>query len=195
MSLMVWLLLATVLGATGMPVTDLTADIHVEDRVEYYPIEGRTARDLVVQMESLGPIRSVTGRRAAGYTASEVQWEHSHEMREGSCRINYLDVSVTVVTTLPKWVTKHGEAGLAAQWKAFTARLLEHEATHREHMLLAAVAVRRAILAIPPQADCRSLERVIDRAARQQTRHYAAESRKYDALTEFGAKQGVRLTL
>lgn len=192
---MVWSLVATLVGAIGMSVTDATPDVHVEDRVEYYPIEGRTARELVAQMESLGPVRSVTGRHAAGYTSAEVIWEHSHEMREGACRVSHLDVSVIVVTTLPKWVTRHREAGLAAQWKAFTANLLEHEATHREHMLLAAAAVRRAILAIPAQADCRSLERAIDRAARQQTRHYAAESRKYDALTDFGATQGVRLTL
>ena len=193
MSLIVWSLVATLSGAAGMSVSD--ADVHVEDRVEYYPIEGRTARDLVAQMDALGPIRSVTGRRASGYTASEVLWEHSREMHEGTCRVRHLDVSVTIVTTLPKWVAKHREPGLTVRWKGFMANLLAHEATHREHMLLAAAAVRRAILAIPPQSDCRSLERAIDRAARQQTRHYAAESRKYDALTDFGAKQGVRLDL
>lgn len=193
MSLIAWWLVATLSGAAEMSFT--VADIHVEDRVEYYPIEGRTSRELVAQMEVLGPIRSVTGRRASGYTASEVLWEHSREMHEGTCRVSHLDVSVSVVTTLPKWVAKHAEPGLSVRWKGFMANLLEHEATHREHMLLAAVAVRRAILAIPPQSDCGHLERAIDRAARQQTRHYAAESRKYDALTDFGAKQGVRLDL
>lgn len=186
-----WLLLA-VLGTDGGPPESITVD----DRIEYYRIEGRTARELVAQMELLGPVGSVTGRRAAGYTESEVAWEHSHEMREGACRLNYLDVSVTIVITLPEWVRPTRERpALAAQWKGFMANLREHEATHRQHGLQAAAAVRQAILAMPPHADCRSLERAIGKAARQEMRRYAAEGRKYDALTEFGAKQGVRLNL
>ena len=187
----VWLLLAA-LGTDGGPSESITVD----DRVEYYRIEGRTARELVAQMELLGPVGSVTGRRATGYTQSEVVWEHSHEMREGACQLNYLDVSVTIVITLPGWVRpRRAPPALVAQWKGFMANLREHEATHRQHGLQAAVAVRQAILAMPPHADCRSLERAIGKAARQEIRRYVAAGRKYDALTDYGAKQGVRLHL
>lgn len=90
-------LIATLLGTTSMPVGKYpSADIQVEDHVEYYRIDGGTARELVAQMALLGPIGSVTGRRAAGFTASELIWEHSHEMHERVCQLNYVDVSVTL---------------------------------------------------------------------------------------------------
>lgn len=187
-------LVATLLGMAGMILSP--PDIRVADRVEYYRIEGRTARELVAQMELLGPLGSVTGRRAAGYTDSEVAWGHAHEMREGACRLVDLDVSVTIVTTLPEWVRpRSGRSALTVQWKGFLASLRQHEATHRQHGLQSASAVQHAILAIPPQADCRRLELAIGRAARREIRRYAALSRQYDALTEFGAKEGVRLKL
>ncbi len=195
MSLMELSLIATLLGTIG--VADVTCSppgIQVEDRVEYYRIEGRTARELAAQMELFGPVGSVTGRRAAGYTESELVWEHSHEMREGACRLNYLDVGVTIVTTLPEWVPpKRGRSVLAKQWRGFMASLREHEAMHRQHGLQAAAAVLQSILAISLHAHCKDLERAIYRAARREIRRFAAESRKDDALTEFGAKQGVRL--
>lgn len=111
-------------------------------------------------MELRGPLGSVTGKRAAGYTDSKVAWQHAREMRGGVCRLIDLDVRVAIVITLPERVRlRSGRSALAVQWKGFMEKLRQHEATHRQHGLQAAAAVRQAILAIPPQADCRSLER------------------------------------
>ncbi len=196
MSLNVLSLVAALLATAGVDdVAYSPPAIEVKERVEYYRIQGRTVNELAAQMKLLGPVGSVTGKRASGYTDSEVVWEHARETHEGKCRLSELNVSVTIVTTLPEWVrTRPGRSALAAQWSRFMAKLREHEAVHRQHGLQAAEAVRTAVGAIPTQPDCRSLERAVDRVARREVRRYAAESRKYDALTDFGAKQGVRLT-
>ncbi|MFD0739288.1 DUF922 domain-containing protein [Lysobacter koreensis] len=145
-------------------------------------------------MQALGPVGSATGQRAAGYTDAQVSWRHAREMDDGACRLRELEVDVAIVTTLPEWVRpRNGRSGLAVQWKSFMAKLRAHEATHRQHGLQSAAAVREAILALPPQSDCRRLAQTIDRAARREIRRHAALSRRYDALTDFGAKEGVRL--
>lgn len=167
--------------------------IEITDHVEHYRIEGTTARELSVQMQQLGP-RNDLGQRANGLTRWQVEWSHASEVSSGACRLTSMKVSISVVTTLPQWQPpRQAQPALVRQWEQFLVKLQQHEATHRQHGLQAAEAVRETVQAVPPQADCHALERAIASAGRKEVRRYVAESRKYDALTNFGLKEGVRL--
>jgi len=171
----------------------MTQGIEVTDRVEHYRIEGERARELAAQMQQHGPLNHF-GQHANGLTSWQVEWSHTSEMRDGTCRLIALKVNTTVVTTLPQWQPpRQVRPALVRQWDKFLVKLQQHEAAHRQHGLQAAIAVREAAQAIPPQADCHALERAIASAGRREVRRYVAESRKYDVLTNFGLKEGVRL--
>lgn len=167
--------------------------IEIADRVEHYRVEGATARELTEQMQHRGPLNDV-GQRANGLTHWQIEWTHASEMSDGACHLTALKVHIEVVTTLPQWQPPlQVKPSLIRQWEKFLIKLQQHEATHREHGLQAATAVREAVQAISPQVDCHLLERAIARAGRKEIRRYAIESRRYDTLTNFGFKEGVRL--
>ena len=184
-----WLLLAA-LGVHASPRDPITVD----ERIEYYRIVGRTSAQLAAQMERLGPVRTLGGKRSTALTRWELAWNHIPEMRDGLCHPVDLDVQVSVVITLPEWSPPpSADRELAAKWRTFMARVREHEDMHRRHGLQAASALRQAVAVLPPHPDCRSLARAVTIAGRQEIRRYARISRAYDVDTDYGKKKGVRL--
>ena len=184
-----WLLLAA-LGTDTRP----PESIAVDERIEYYRIEGRTSVQLAAQMERLGPVRTLGGMRSTALTRWELAWNHISELRDGLCHPVDLDVQVSVVITLPEWSPSRAvDRELAVKWRAFMSRVREHEDVHRRHGLQAASALQQAVAALPPQPDCRSLARAVTIAGRQEIRRYARISRAYDVDTDYGKKKGVRL--
>ena len=184
-----WLLLAE-LDTSASP----SGSITVDERIEYYRIEGRTSVELAAQLERLGPGRALGCKRSTALTRWELDWNHGAEMRGGMCQLVALDVQVSVVITLPQWSPSPPvDRRLVATWRAFMARLREHEDVHRRHGLQAAQALQHAVAILPPQSDCRSLAKAVTSAGRQEIRRYARISRAYDVDTGYGVKQGVRL--
>jgi len=167
--------------------------VRIDERVEYYRIEGRDLSALATQMKQHGPLHGSNGRRSAGVTHWEVAWSHRSQMQADGCRLVDLDVHVDIRVTLPRWEGDRGNSRSVREWRRFFASLELHEATHRQHGRDAAVAVRDALWTVPVHPTCAQLERALDRAARRQLRRYAALTRRYDMQTGFGASEGVRL--
>lgn len=167
--------------------------VRIDERVEYYRIEGQDHRELYEQMRALGPVHASSGRRGVGDTRWTVTWTQRGAMVDGQCRLADLEVVAEIRVMLPQWSGERGNRPLVREWRRYLASLEEHEEGHRRHGREAASAIRDAIWALPPQPDCATLERAVNRVARQQLRRYAALTRRYDAQTDFGATQGVHL--
>ncbi len=166
--------------------------VHLEERVEYYPIHGQDLRELAVQMQLHGPTHVSTGRQSAGTTLWSISWSHRLEMRDGRCALDSLDIYAAIRTTLPRWDGDRGNGPTVREWRRYLSSLRLHEATHVQHGREAAEATREAMLAVPPQETCALLARALQRAAQGQLRRYTRLTRRYDALTDYGATQGVR---
>lgn len=176
----------------GMARAEVPARVQVEEHVEYYRIQGRDLRELAVQMQLHGPAHSATGRRTAGTTHWSITWSHRLGMRNGQCALESLDVDAVIRVTLPRWDGDRGGRPIVREWRRFLTSLELHEATHVRHGREAASAVRDAMVAVPPQATCALLTGELARAARGQLRRFTRLTRRYDALTDYGAAQGVR---
>ena len=170
-----------------------TAEVMIEERIDSYRIFGRSALELAGQMREYGPQHAYGDRRLAGSTDWHVTWTYQSLPRRDRCELISVTVGAQIVTTLPSWSGARVDSDLAREWKRFYASLETHEAGHIQHGREAVIAVRDAMLAIPAAADCKLLRRALDNAARAQLRRYTGITRRYDADTEFGLRQGVQL--
>lgn len=170
-----------------------TAEVVIEERVNPYRIFGRSALELAGQMREYGPQHAYGDRRLAGSTDWHLTWTYQSLPRRDRCDLISVTVGAEIVTTLPSWSGARVDSDLAREWKRFYASLEAHEAGHVQHGREAAIAVRDAMLAIPTAPDCKLLRRALDNAARAQLRRYTGITRRYDADTEYGLRQGVQL--
>ncbi|WP_082607241.1 DUF922 domain-containing protein [Lysobacter sp. Root983] len=170
-----------------------TAEVSIEERIATYRIFGRSALELAGQMRQYGPQHAYGGRRLAGSTDWNVTWTYQSLPRRDRCELISVTVGAEIVTTLPEWSGARVDSDLAREWRRFYKSLQAHEAGHVQHGREAVIAVRDAMLARRSAPDCKLLRRALDDAARAQLRRYTGLTRRYDAQTEFGLRQGVQL--
>ena len=164
-------------------------------QVVYYDISGRTARDLLEQMQAKGPA-DPSGSRFPAYTKWRVSWNFRYESTPGSCKLTELTASVEGTMTLPHWVdADNAPAPLAKEWRNFVAALRVHENGHYAHGEEAADEVQALAGSIQPAADCSDLTREIDDRAESVLDKYRALDAKYDRDTNHGEKQGAVLVI
>ena len=112
----------------------------------------------------------------------------------GNCSLDDLGINLEVQMTLPEWEPKrHADRLLVQGWPHYLAKLTEHEMGHRDNGVRAAFAVRDAISAIAPMADCGQLTSAVNAAGNAAIARLRDADTEYDRKTEHGARQGVRL--
>ena len=171
----------------------LAQDIEIKERTVYYAVQGTSASQLGAQMATRGPADRF-GRRAWGFTAWEVRTTYALTPTDRGCVIEQPHAHVDIVTTLPVWRKSAGASWpLRSRWRKMLVSLIRHEATHREHALLAARTATAELERTPVQPTCGDAEtraRQVLRAAVLQSRRLSLE---FDRDTRHGARQGVRL--
>ncbi|GAA5004924.1 DUF922 domain-containing protein [Pseudoluteimonas lycopersici] len=189
------------LALADAPVVDAPAstpgDVPVEigENLVRYAIKGDTTSELISQMAKLGPYDEGEGRRFQGFTEWSVQWNYQMASQPGgNCSLGDLKIDLKVQMTLPEWEPKrHADQLLVQEWPRYLAKLTEHEMGHRANGVRAAFAVRDAITAIAPMADCGQLASAVNAAGNAAIAQLKDADAEYDRETEHGARQGVRL--
>lgn len=194
-------ILVLALALADAPVADAPAstpaDVPVEigENLVRYAIKGDTTSELISQMAKLGPYDEGEGRRFQGFTEWRVQWNYQMAQLPGEgCSLNDLKIDLEVQMTLPEWEPKrHADRLLVQGWPYYLAKLTEHEMGHRDNGVRAAFAVRDAISAIAPMADCGQLTSAVNAAGNAAIARLRDADAEYDRQTDHGVKQGVRL--
>lgn len=194
-------LLALALAMEGAPVAvpaTPEADaipVEIGEKLVRYAIKGDTTSELISQMATLGPYDKNEERRFQGFTQWSVRWNYEmSQQADGTCSLETPTVALEVQMTLPEWEPKrHADHLLVQDWPVFLAKLTEHEMGHRANGVRAAFAVRDAIAAVAPMADCGQLASAVDEAGNAAIAQFNKADAEYDRQTEHGAKQGVRL--
>jgi len=119
---------------------------------KYYPITGRTSRQLINQMRRKGP---------QGYWAFArwyVRWS-------GTCR-----TSVRITYTFPRWVDKNrAPASLRKAWDRMIRNLKRHERGHGQHGINAAREIEKSRCRFDPKRITRkwaAQDKIYDRRTR-----------------------------
>jgi predicted secreted Zn-dependent protease len=193
--LLVALALADAPGADAHAGTPGDVPVEIDEKLVRYDIKGDTTSELISQMAELGPYDEAEGRRFDGYTQWSVRWTYQlSTQRGGHCSLGDLRIDLEVRMTLPEWQPKrHADRLLVQGWPRYLEKLTEHEMGHRDNGVRAAFAVRDAIAAIAPMADCGRLESAADAAGNAAIARLRGADVEYDRETAHGARQGVAL--
>ena len=193
--LFIALALANTPTADAPASTTSEVPVEIDEKLVRYPIKGDTTSELISQMAELGPYDKDEGRRFQGFTQWSVRWNYQLASQPGgNCSLDDLGINLEVQMTLPEWEpNRHADRLLVQGWPHYLAKLTEHEMGHRDNGVRAAFAVRDAISAIAPMADCGQLTSAVNAAGNAAIARLRDADTEYDRKTEHGARQGVRL--
>ncbi|MBI5623812.1 MAG: DUF922 domain-containing protein [Elusimicrobia bacterium] len=172
----------------------LEPGLAVRQEVVFYPVTGRTTKDLRSQIAASGPREHPHGRRYAAATEYRITWKFSYARGPAGCSVASASVALALRQVYPSW-TPPADAPKRHQrrWKKFSAALRVHEAGHGETALDGARSVLRTITHAPPAASCRELAASTKTACRSIVRETTARLREDDIRTGHGRTQGAFL--
>jgi len=157
-----------------------------------YFVSGQTAAELRQQMNRLGPADSHDGKIYDARTDWQINWRFTYQQKiNGQCVIQLAEVDVELTYILPQWRDEtSAPADLQQNWQTYLQALTLHEQGHGKRALETGEKIYRALLAVPPAADCPSLEESANAAARQVFDAGESLQAQYDRETGHGATQG-----
>lgn len=163
----------------------------VTPRIKWYDVTGSTAAELRRALDQLGPVGD-GGERFDAHTDWTVNWSYRFMQAPDRCALTSVSTSLSITTTLPRWVAGREEgSALARQWDAYLKALTLHEEGHAAIGRRAAAAVDATVSGLPSEMRCAQLEMAIAAAAEERLESARREERKYDEVTRHGATSGV----
>jgi predicted secreted Zn-dependent protease len=174
--------------------TAASADPTVTWKTEYYRISGKTASELIDQMQRLGPTDRQDGRRVWVNTAWSYRVHWGYRQTSAGCAAGDVSAAVGIAYLYPLWVDEaSGDADARDAWKKFIAAAKVHEPRHAENGIAAAEQAEAAVKAIAPQPTCDLFDKAAGTDIDTVTRRANEADGEYDRATEHGATQGMVL--
>lgn len=156
----------------------------------YYPADANTGGSLSAILRRSTP-PGMDGN--FGWTRWHVDWHyHWHFDANGVCRITDTTIALASTITLPTLV--NGSAAQTNAMNNFLEALRVHELGHVSIGTQAADAIDRALLDLPPMANCQILDSQAGRVAQHTLDQWRETERRYDSDTGHGRTQGAFLT-
>ena len=135
-----------------------SAKVSIKTNTKFYKITGRTARDFAQSMTKRGPYSRQHRARAWATAARDLDFQITHKIVKGNCRVQSARVNLRITYTMPKLVSKVS-ARERGKWKRMYGLLDRHEKVHGKLYRQLAHRADRALLRMKPAKSCRTLER------------------------------------
>ena len=178
-------------AALALVATSAQATPVVNASVKEYTVTGATETTVRESLDQ-SPV-SPDGKRRVGYTQADIRWQYESRARKGVCRVVSVKVTLTAVTTLPRWDAPPGvPASLRQSWSRFLAALTAHEQGHTDIALKAAQQIEAALWRAPSPKDCTGVNKQLDKLANDLFDTATTAQEKYDDDADHGATQGVK---
>lgn len=179
-----------VLGVGFMDTADsdvVQGEVTTLRREERYLLRGRTAADLVADLEQRRP----RDERFTGWTRWKMKWRFEPNLSGGTCAVAVVDVDLELTTVLPAWEPPvDADPALVAAWDGYLRALEAHEAVHGALARSAADRVHQALSALPGQDDCDRMRDLVNLTGQSEVQRLRLENSAFDTHTEHGASQG-----
>jgi predicted secreted Zn-dependent protease len=161
--------------------------------VEYFDIQGATARELREELSRLGPVAD-NGIRGDAFTRWQISWKFDLTERDKACIAGNFAVDLTVTMFLPRWVPPaDASAELIALWDRYSAAVRFHEDGHHRIALAAGQEVMRRLNAESRGQGCKALENRLKAVVDEVLIEYRARQADYDRETDSGRAQGTNI--
>lgn len=163
----------------------------IKDSIEYRDISGSSQDALTAALRQAGSSNE-NGDRFAANTRWQLRWNFRVEQHPGaSCALASAKTELDIRMTLPRWMPpKNASPVLVKKWNAFADALRKHEDGHRDIAIEAARVVTDRAGAVPPENDCATLKKRLERIADDTLREYKDKEASYDITTLHGQTQG-----
>jgi predicted secreted Zn-dependent protease len=163
-----------------------------ETEMVWFPVAGRTLRDLYASREANGPFNDIAEARVWGQTGWWLRWNFAHDRAAGDCRIGTFTVTVHSRMWLPRWTQREAAtAEVRAKWDAFFKGLRIHEEGHKANGVKAGNDLARRLRGLRPYADCEGLNRGISAIGTRIMSEYALVDRAFDRVERIH-REGLR---
>ena len=156
----------------------------------FYPVSGRTSRDLKEQMKRNGP-GAESKIWGDARTKWQVNWNYGLMPVPGGCRIHKVATSVHVTFIMPRWTDpSDGNPELREKWNTFVKALQRHEDGHKEHGIHAAQEIESRVAGLQPMGSCGEVQKAANTLANGIVEKYKRQDLYYDIQTLHGTTQG-----
>lgn len=168
----------------------LSAEPRISVRTNYYNLYSTTASGLRAEMNRKG-IRWTDGKTYDAFASWYVSWRYEYYTNSGRCALEYIDVSVEIEYTLPKWVTQFmGGKETRIKWLKYIDALKKHEHGHGDIGISAANDIEKALLRLGSNPSCRALGEEANAIGYRILDNYGKREVEYDRSTGHGRTQG-----
>jgi predicted secreted Zn-dependent protease len=159
-------------------------------KTKYYNLYLTTESGLRGEMNEKG-IRWTDGNTYDAFTSWYVKWQYEYYSRPGNCIIDWVDVSVDVEYTLPRWATRFlGGKETRIKWLKYIEALKKHEQGHGNFGISAARDIEKALLNIGSRQRCDRLGADANAIGYKILNEYRKKEIEYDRTTGHGRTQG-----
>jgi predicted secreted Zn-dependent protease len=183
-----WMALAIV-PATFAP---SAAEPKVSQSITYYDVTGASAAAVRTDLDQLGPMDQIEGRRHDAVTHWNIRWRYSYSGSSSGCRIASVAVTVDATTTMPRLKSDAASTELTDAFASFADKLLAHEKDHAQNALDTARRIEHGIGDLPPESSCDQLGRIANALGERLLEEGRRLDVEYDARTQHGRSQGAR---
>lgn len=140
------------------------------------------------QLDRLGPMSDVAGRRFDGLTTWGLRWGFAYNDTAGSCSLRNATIEIEAVITLPELedegMLSEAESGL---WQTYVQELRSHEDGHVNIYRAGAQELSNEILALGAMADCTQLRQALGALGEAKIARIRQADLRYDHETGHGA--------
>jgi predicted secreted Zn-dependent protease len=179
-------------GAAGATEGDRNSVLQpkINEKVEYYDITGECEKDLSSRLKENGcPAKD--GRRYHSLTSWDFTWDYNQRKTEHGCTTDSFQPVIEINVRYPRWQkTGTPPPALVEKWERFMNNLKTHENEHVAMVVEAASDVTVAVMKLPPQPNCVTLDQEIRKIIRFRIKRLNDDSCQYDLETRHGTKQG-----
>jgi predicted secreted Zn-dependent protease len=161
--------------------------IAVHRTVEHYTLEGRTARELALDLHAKRP----RPERFTGWTRWRLRWRFEPRPGPATCRPGTVSVDLDLTTVLPAWTPPpDADPELPGAFQDYLEALTHHEAGHAELAETSARRLGEALRALPPMEDCDALRARAQAVGEAEVAWLREANATFDHHTDHGATQG-----
>lgn len=168
----------------------LFSEPRISVKTNYYNLYSKTEMGLRQEMNQKG-IRWNDGKTYDAFTKWYVKWNYGYYSRSGHCILEWVDVSVDVDYTLPRWATRFlGNKETRIKWLQYIEKLKKHEHGHGNFGISAGRDIEKALLNIGSRSSCGRLGADANAEGYKILNEYRKKEIEYDRATGHGRTQG-----
>lgn len=170
---------------------DIQRELLVNEKYQYYDIDGTTSSQLRRQMKE-GGTKWSDGKVYAALTSWDIRYHYDITEKDGKYCISNVSTDVGIVYHLPRRVSTAADP-MTQTWDSYYEHLKEHEFGHKDLAVKTAREINECLKALAPFADGRVLEREAKQLVRAKLERLKKAQVEYDDETRHGETQGALL--